>query len=191
MSQKNIILLGIKHSGKSTQGKLLAKKLNCAFCDSDEVIVKMTGKTPREIYDESGADAFMQIELDACKKIIEDRRKKVVVATGGGICDNVAAVELLGAFGKFVFLETPEKIASDRIVRKISIGADGKMENLPAYIKKENPQDIMDVRKIFHEYYERRTKAYRKIAAVTIRLDNAPIWKNAELIWEAVCEARI
>ena len=33
---KSIILLGIKHSGKSTQGLLLSKELNCPWVDIDE-----------------------------------------------------------------------------------------------------------------------------------------------------------
>lgn len=214
MATKNTsyILLGIKHSGKSTQGKILAKKLNCKFYDTDEAVTRATGKTPRQIYNESGAEAFMQAELDACSKIIEtcqmsiqqqaasappaatshpgkQRAKRAVIATGGGICDNEAAIATLRNFGKFIFLETPEKTAADRIVRKISVDSDGNMQNLPAYIKKENPQDILGVRKIFHAYYEKRTKAYKKIADITVKLENAPIWKNAELIWEKISKS--
>lgn len=192
MAQKNnsYILLGIKHSGKSTQGKILAKKLNCAFYDTDEMITKTTGKTPREIYNESGAQAFMQAELDACKKIIDIGKKNAVIATGGGICDNEQAIAALRDFGKFIFLETPEQIAANRIVRKIFVDSDGIMQNLPAYIKKENPCDIMDVRKIFHAYYKRRTISYRQLADITVKMESAPVTKNAQLIWHAVLKIK-
>ena len=39
---KSIILLGIKHSGKSTQGLLLSKELNCPWVDIDEKITELT-----------------------------------------------------------------------------------------------------------------------------------------------------
>ncbi|MBQ1794978.1 MAG: shikimate kinase, partial [Treponema sp.] len=52
MLNKTIALMGIKHCGKSTQGKILAKKMGSDFYDTDEVIAEQTGKSPRQIYTE-------------------------------------------------------------------------------------------------------------------------------------------
>ena len=91
---KSIILLGIKHSGKSTQGLLLSKELNCPWVDIDEKITELTGKTPREIYNQQGAAGFMQAEEEACSKIIDEfKNQKIIISTGGGICDNAPALE--------------------------------------------------------------------------------------------------
>ena len=49
---KTIVLMGIKHCGKSTQGKIISQKLGLPFYDTDDVITLLTGKTPREIYTE-------------------------------------------------------------------------------------------------------------------------------------------
>ena len=46
----SIVLMGIKHCGKSTQGRIISKKLSVPFFDTDDVILEMTGKTPRQIY---------------------------------------------------------------------------------------------------------------------------------------------
>lgn len=181
--KKSYIIMGIKHSGKSTQGRLLAKKLNCDFFDTDNFIEQMTKKTPRKIYNELGAEAFKDAELAACKKIASictsNASCRFVIATGGGICDNQNALDVLRPLGVFVFLEIAEKIPADRIVRKISVTPEGIMENLPAYIKKENPKTEKDVREIFHAFYERRTASYNSIADISIKMEAAPPWKNS------------
>ena len=45
-----IILIGIKHSGKSTQGKLLAKKSDRIFIDLDDVITELSGCFESAVY---------------------------------------------------------------------------------------------------------------------------------------------
>ena len=60
----SIILLGIKHCGKSTQGKLLAKYFNCPFFDTDDEIEVLTGKSPRQIYTEQGKEARFKTRLE-------------------------------------------------------------------------------------------------------------------------------
>ena len=64
-TNESLILLGIKHSGKTTQGKLLARHFALPFIDIDFVIEKMTGKAPRRLYAEEGAAAFMLAEENA------------------------------------------------------------------------------------------------------------------------------
>ena len=66
---KSIVLMGIKHCGKSTQGKILAKKLELPFFDTDSLIEEMNGMTCRQIYSEKGEAAFKTAEYQACKKI--------------------------------------------------------------------------------------------------------------------------
>ena len=74
-----IILTGIKHCGKSTQGKLLAERLGCSFFDTDDIIFDITGKTPRQIYNEQGAQAFMQAETNACEFLAQKKSKQSFV----------------------------------------------------------------------------------------------------------------
>ncbi|WP_191014265.1 shikimate kinase [Treponema zioleckii] len=45
-SNEILILMGIKHCGKSTQGKLLANHFDCNFFDTDDVILELTKKNP-------------------------------------------------------------------------------------------------------------------------------------------------
>lgn len=178
-----LILIGIKHCGKSSVGKILSERLSVPFYDTDSVICKMTGKTPREIFAQNGEEAFKKAEQDACKKIAAEfgEKKSAVIATGGGICNNKIALEELKSLGKFLFLFVSEETAFSRIAKEISV-QDGKLCNLPAFIAKKNPQNMQDVRLIFHDFYEERTKLYKNIADIHVSVGNSTVQQNAERI---------
>lgn len=178
-----LILVGIKHCGKSSVGKILSEKLSVPFYDTDSVICKMTGKTPREIFVESGEDSFKKAEQNACKKIVSEleQKKSAVIATGGGICNNKIALDELKKIGQFLFLFVNEETAFFRISKEISV-EEGKLLNLPAFIAKKNPQNMEDVRAIFHEFYEERTKLYQNIADIHVAVWNSSVQQNADRI---------
>lgn len=185
-----IILCGIKHCGKSTQAKLLSEHLKCNYFDTDDVITKLTGKNPRQIYTENGKEAFMRQEYLACNKIIYDTPDEfAIVATGGGICNNNAAIEVLQKGGKLVFLESEESIAADRIVQEMTVDKDGSIKNLPAYIAKLNPQNESDVRKCFHSFFEERTRIYKQIADLCIQMHSGTKEENMLKILDACKKA--
>ncbi len=111
----------------------------------------------------------MSAEEEICKKLkSEYDRKLTVISTGGGICDNAPALSSLRSVGIFVYIDIDEKTACDRILKKATKLSDGTWKNLPAYIEKQNPTDETEIRKIFHSFYETRTKIYRKIADITV-----------------------
>lgn len=188
MSQ-GIILLGIKHCGKSTLGQLLSKQFKCPFFDTDDVITEMTGKTPREIYQQQGAEAFMEAEARACdylgRYLASLGEDEYVIATGGGICNNQQALDSLHKLGFFLFLEVPEKVAAQRIIDEIQ-WEDGVMKNLPAYIEQENPSSPDDVARIFSRFYQQRSSQYRKLAQITCNLKGETPEENGQLLMEAL-----
>ena len=178
----SIILLGIKHCGKSTQGKLLAKHFSCPFFDTDDEITNLNGKTPREIYTESGKEVFLEAERLACEKLIQKIQVQTandensicsVIATGGGICNNQSALDALHKIGKFIFLNVDEKTAATRIINEIKYDGVGFMKNLPAYIANKNPKNVQDVRSIFHDFYEERQKIYKDLCDFEVKLEQS------------------
>ncbi|MBQ9238334.1 MAG: hypothetical protein IJ191_03340 [Treponema sp.] len=183
------ILLGIKHSGKSTQGNLMAQRLRVPFYDTDIVMTELTQKLPRAIYAEHGAAAFKQAEYDACVEIASRCSvRQTVIATGGGICDNVSALGVLRPLGTFIFLRVSETTAIARIIQEMRIMPDGSIKNIPAYIASKRPRTASDVRAIFHEYYVQRTAAYGALADMTVVIENAPPRKNAATLQRALLE---
>ncbi len=188
MSQ-GIILLGIKHCGKSTLGRMLAAQFNCPFFDTDDIITEMTGSPPRKIYQEESEQAFMEAEARACEHlehhIASLGEDEYIIATGGGICNNQRALDSLQRLGFFLFLEVPEEIAAQRILDEIE-WEDGTMKNLPAYIASENPSTPEEVATIFSGFYKERTTRYRKLAQITCRLKGETPEENCQLLREAL-----
>ena len=80
--QPNIFLVGLMGSGKTTVGKLLAKRLGLRFVDSDQEIEAKTGATVSWIFEIEGEDSFRQREMEMIDELTA--QKGVLLATGGG-----------------------------------------------------------------------------------------------------------
>ena len=78
--KKNIVLIGMPGSGKSTIGVLLAKAINYQFIDGDLLIQRQEKKTLVDIINEKGIDAFLAIENQVLREI---NTEASVIATGG------------------------------------------------------------------------------------------------------------
>ncbi|MCI1209106.1 MAG: hypothetical protein LKF96_06655 [Treponema sp.] len=185
----SIILMGMKHCGKSTHGKRLAGYLNCPFFDTDYVIKEQTGMTAREIYTVAGETGFKTAELAACRYIASCLgNHRAVIATGGGVCNNQEALDCLHPFGFFVFLKAAEKDSADRIVNEMTVTPEGNLGNLPAYIAKENPHTESDVRGLFHRFYTDRIGRYTAVADTTITLQPVSCGRNFDRIKKCLVE---
>ncbi len=78
----NVALVGMPSAGKSTVGKLVASGLGRPFVDTDRRITERTGRTPRQIIEEDGEDAFREVEAAVVREVCAMRG--VVIALGGG-----------------------------------------------------------------------------------------------------------
>ncbi len=103
--KRNLVLIGMPSSGKSTIGKVVASELNMEFIDSDEEIVKRAGKAIPEIFTETGEAGFRKLESAVIKELSLLQNK--VIATGGGAVLNRKNIELLKGNGRVVFLDRP------------------------------------------------------------------------------------
>jgi len=70
-------------TGKSSVGRLTADALRFTFLDTDTVIEARAGKSINDIFLDEGEPAFREWE----RRIVEEltRRKRTVIATGGGL----------------------------------------------------------------------------------------------------------
>ena len=79
---KNIVLVGMMGSGKSSIGKILSKKLEFEFIDTDNKIEEIEKKTISEIFNNNGEKYFRNIEEVVSLKSLQLNNK--VIALGGG-----------------------------------------------------------------------------------------------------------
>ena len=175
-----IVLVGPKHSGKTSAGKELAALLGGDFIDLDEAILRQCGKSPRELYAQA-AEIFRKAEAEALAAILEtpqdtappalQRSALRVIAAGGGIIDNPGAMALLAGNAEVmaVFIDVSAQTAWERISRG----------ELPPFLRTDNPKET---HRLLHE---RRSAAYRKFALLAIEADG----KNPDVIAGEIANA--
>ena len=81
-SDKNLVLIGMMGSGKSTIGFLLSKKINLKFIDVDKYIEKNEKMKISEIFEKKGEKYFRKVELNVAIDILNC--KKTIISLGGG-----------------------------------------------------------------------------------------------------------
>ena len=106
---RNLVLIGFMGTGKSTVGKMCAKRLGYAFCDSDAVIEERVGCTIPELFATQGEAVFRQKEREVIAELA--LTPNLVIATGGGVVMDAENVANLRAEGLVILLRaTPEVI---------------------------------------------------------------------------------
>lgn len=120
---KNIVLIGMPGSGKTTFGMALAEKLRRPFVDADAYLEEKEGRTIQSFFAES-EEAFR----DAEERTIEDlsRRQNLIIATGGGVVKRSRNVARLHETGLLIFIDRrAEDIVTDVEVEKRPLLAEG------------------------------------------------------------------
>lgn len=103
--KENIVLIGMPASGKSTVGKLLAERLGFDFVDTDEEIVRTSGRSIPELFTSRGEAGFRDLEAAAIRDA--GMKNHTVVATGGGAILRKENIEALRRNGRLFFLDRP------------------------------------------------------------------------------------
>ena len=103
---KNIVLIGIMGCGKTTCGNCLHKKLpDFELIDTDFEIEKKQNLQISDIFLKYGETYFRNLENDLIKNIINQNKK--IVATGGGIVENIENINLFLKYDTVFYLNTP------------------------------------------------------------------------------------
>jgi XRE family aerobic/anaerobic benzoate catabolism transcriptional regulator len=84
MSFSGIALIGLRGAGKSTLGKMLAKKIGWSFVELNKEIERENGLSVAEIIALYGQEGFRRMEQTALGQLLA-RKELMVLATGGGI----------------------------------------------------------------------------------------------------------
>lgn len=103
-AKQNIVLIGMPGSGKSTVGRLLAKKLGRDLVDTDDVIIENHGVIS-DIFATYGESYFRDRESEAVKETA--KQSGIIIATGGGAILREENVRALKQNGVIFFLNRP------------------------------------------------------------------------------------
>lgn len=157
---KNIVLIGMPGSGKTTLGKQLASRLGRTFVDADDFVVQLEGKTIADMFAVS-EEYFRDAETRAAQELA--KRRGLVVACGGGVIKRDVNIKILKRTGVVIFLDrSPDDIVTDVDVASRPLLKDGK-------------QKVYDL-------YDERIALYRSAADYTIVNDK----KAEEILDELV-----
>ena len=100
---KNIVLIGMMGSGKTTVGALLAKRLCRPFVDTDVLIEEREGRSIPDIFAQDGEEAFRALELKVSQEL--SNQSGLVIACGGGLPTRDGAINPLKESGLVFWLD--------------------------------------------------------------------------------------
>ncbi len=103
---KNIIIVGMPGSGKTTVGELVSKKLNRKFCDCDKFLEE-NGTSPAETIKSKGEAFFRKEETEALSHLCS--QSGLVISTGGGAVTVKENYGILHQNGFVVYLSRGEE----------------------------------------------------------------------------------
>ena len=140
---KNVVLLGMMGSGKSTIGYLLSKSINCKFFDIDKIIERELGMRITEVFEKKSEVFFRSLEEKIVIKTLQN--KNSVISLGGG-----------------AFLN--EKIKNEVISNHVSFWLDCSNKTLLKRIRKNKKRPIANKldNKELEELINKRKKIYSK-----------------------------
>jgi shikimate kinase len=121
-----VVLVGFMGSGKSSVGRVLARRFGAPFVDVDERIERTAGCRIRDLFEREGEPAFRERENATLRDVLSV--KGCVVATGGGAFADEENRGLLRSYAPVVYLEAAvetllERLAGD-LGRPLLRGAD-------------------------------------------------------------------
>lgn len=158
-----IALIGFSFSGKTTAGKILAKRLKLEFIDSDEIIEKSYGDI-NSIFLKQGEEYFRDIEEKIINDIVQNKNN-FVLSTGGGAVIRENTVKLLKEHTTAIWLKT----SLENIIKR-----DSKKDDHPKLAGKNREEAIK-------ELYVQRIHLY-SFADITVDTDNKTAPKTADEI---------
>jgi shikimate kinase len=150
----NIMLTGFMGSGKTTVGRILAKKMNWRFLDADQEIERRHGMPISAIFQKMGEPKFRQFEREFMLEICHGNSRSIVSLGGGAfVQDEIRQACLSTSFVVFLELSWESWQARQHLL----------IDTRPL-LKTKSPGEIRSL-------FESRQRIYA-LSHLTVRTDN-------------------
>lgn len=153
----NIILCGFMGCGKSTVGKIAARKTGKKFVDMDRYIEEKEQMTVAEIFAAYGEEGFREREHAACRELAA--QSGLIIAAGGGALTFARNVEVFRGRDTVVLLDVPLETIRFRL----------RHDTRRPLLQRPNKDEAMT------ELYNRRMPQYLSAADVVIKGEATPL----------------
>jgi shikimate kinase len=169
-------LLGLKHTGKSSLGRLWAQRFGWDFYDLDHLLETQAGgaRTSRQIFLDEGKTGFQQHETRAARFIANRLAQgRAVLAWGGGTVTNSLAVEALRPAGTLILLTDRCEVLYERILRG----------GLPAFLSADRPWED------FQDLYRERTALLEALTPYRVDLNGMTVdraFEELQTLWNTI-----
>jgi len=151
---KNIVLIGLMGSGKTTIGKQLAAKLNMQFADTDELIVQKAKKSIKSIFADDGEFFFRDLESEVIKEV--SKHQNIIISTGGGAVLREENIDNLKKNGILFYLYAP----AEELFKRIKDDTERPLINTANPI--ETLKSIQNEREIFYNQADFKINTCKK-----------------------------
>lgn len=156
-SKPDLILIGLRASGKSTLGALLAESLGVGFVDLDDVTSELMGcDGAGDAIGAQGVEAFREAESRSLRSVLE--QSGLVIALGGGTPTAPGCGEMLRAGScRVIYLRALVETLQERLK-----GEDNT--DRPALVGSSAVDEVQ-------ELFDQRDGLYQSIAETVIHTD--------------------
>jgi shikimate kinase len=170
VARQGLALVGVRGTGKSTVGQLVAARLRRPFFDADRELERRAGQSVSSILRTQGEAVFRDWEERTLVEMVEGS-PSAVIATGGGVVLRESNRRILRAFGHVVWL----RAAPSELARRIECDPLGLAARPPLTAA----GTIGEIERVI----EVRLPLYQQIADVVIETENkSPEWVAAAIL---------
>jgi shikimate kinase len=163
-----VVLVGAPGSGKTTVGRLLAKRWQVEFRDTDHDIEQNTGRTVSDIFIQQGEEHFRSLERLAVASALQQHRGVLALGAGAVLDDDT------------------RRLLRNHLVVHLDVGLAAAMKRLE--MNRSRPLLVGNVRGRWQELAAERRPLYTEVATVTVSTDGPPAQQVAAAV-EAALQA--
>ncbi|MGA9275413.1 shikimate kinase [Ilumatobacter sp.] len=157
-TDRHLVLVGMMGAGKSSVGRVLARRLDRELFDSDELIEERTGRTVREIWNDDGEPTFRALETEVLADALGADRPSIIAAAGGVVLSAENRDVLKGDGAHVVWLLADVDLLLDRV-----------KNGMHRPLLDEDPEGTL------RRMYEERTDLYQEVADAIVSVDHRSV----------------